>query len=201
MIQVRVTTEHNDPVVKVSGTPFPDIAGHLSYTFEGDVLPESFAPDTYLASTTSPIFVHHSDVPNQFHHLAQQQAVFNWARRNILDPEYLAYARHGHAVRADIFHAFVVMNVLAALKKENILGAHWGLVNANLVRWQDFTRRITISDWTNPLRLNYTTFITDPAGHFPTLRRDFRAVITGRRPITLDPSLLGAVKQIIPHGG
>ena len=171
MIQVRVTTDHNDPVVKVSGTPFPDIAGHLSYTFEGDVLPESFAPDTYLASTTGPIFVHHSDVPNPFQYLVKQQAVFNWAKKNIHDPAYLAYGLHGHQERAKIFHAFVVMNVMAAMHKENMLGDYWHKVEQNItVDWHEFVEHIRPSDWTKttPDGVNYTR-LGRAVGGFVTL--------------------------------
>ena len=198
MLQVLVTDEHNDPRVKVSDTPYIAGVGEKALTFEGDTIPESFAPNTYLVSSAEPVFHPHHETPNPHHYRVAQQQVFTWASKHIHDPKYLAYGLHGHQQKAKIFHVFAVVNVMAALRVSNILGDNWGRVQANLVSWDDFTRRIRITDWTNTLRFNYATFIETPVALFPRLGADFRASMDGSGAVVIDPSLLPQVAAIIP---
>ena len=158
MIQVLVTHEHNDPRVKVSDTPYIAGAGEKSLTFTGDTIPESFAPNCYLVSEcnaifariySDPVFAHHHITPNPHLYLAKQEQVFSWAKENIHNAEYLAYGLHGHQQKAKIFHAFAVMNVMAAMHKVNILGEHWYKVQGNIsIGWREFVNNISIAHWT-----------------------------------------------------
>ena len=146
-------------------------AGLEAHTWaELDKIPPTYVPHCYW--TTAPgIFVTDAETPNPFAYKLKQHAVFTWARRNLLDPEYLAYARHGHARTADIFHAFVVMNVMAAMHSVNILGDHWSKVEGNVaVGWREFVANINPSAWTSrePEGVNYNR-LSEAVGGFVTL--------------------------------
>ena len=166
-----------------------------------DKIPATYVPHCYWTDAPG-IFVTDTQAQNPFAYKAQQHEVFAWARKNIHDPAYLAYGLRGNAERADIFHVFTVVNVLAALTKENITGDNWGIVQRNMVSWQDFTNRIRVSDWTNRLRFNYVDFLESPMAVFPKLRSgsDFRGVMDGSGILRLDIGLLSQTREIIPNG-
>ena len=123
-------------------------AGLEAHTWtELDKLPAALVPHCYW--TTAPgIFVTDAETPNPFAYKLKQHAVFAWAKKNIHDSKYLAYGLHGHQQKAKILHAFVVMNVMAAMHPVNILGDHWSKVQGNIkVGWQEFVDKITVADW------------------------------------------------------
>ena len=198
MIHVITTDEHNEPRVKIGGTTPTAGEGEVVHSFMGDTMPVSFAPNTYLIDSTAPVFQPHHLTPNPNHYRAEQQAVFAWARKNIHDPAYLAYGLRGSTERASIFHVFAVINVMAALKKENITGDNWGMVKSNLVGWKDFVSNILVSDWTNSQQLSYITFIATPTTLFPDLQPDFRMRSDVSGDIIIDPTLIAQVGDTIP---
>ena len=166
-----------------------------------DEIPASFVPHCYWDINELGIFTTDAKKSNRYAYKQEQHEVIDWAKKNIYDPAFQTYARHGHAVRADIFHAFVVMNVMAALHVPNILGGHWDKVKANLVPWQDFTRRIQPNEWVQNSAFNYATFIETPVNQFVPLRSSFRmggVIIRGTRQITVNPVLIDQAGAIVP---
>ena len=187
---VRQARIHNDAFGGEHSYSYPNITEH----------PPEHSDNVWFNPETGAM-AHPADTPNPYAYKVEQHRVIAWAHRHIHDQRFQAYARHGHQVRADIFHVFAVMNVMAALHAPNILGAHWGMVTSNMVSWQDFTRRIRIDDWTQSGVFNYATFIATPVNRFVPLRPSFSigGVITrGTRQITIDPQLLSLVGDILP---
>ena len=202
-LQILADDEHY--VVKARmGEPYAAheiLPGLEAHTFNNvNSMPKTFVPHCYW-DRHADVFLTDAQTPNPYHYKQEQRKVLEWAHRSIHDPTFQVYARHGHQVRADIFHVFAVMNVMAALHVPNILGAHWDRVTSNLVSWQDFTRRIRIDDWTQAGVFNYATFIATPVNRFVPLRSSFRiggVIINGTRQITIDPRLLSRVGDILP---
>ena len=184
---VRQARIHNDAFGGEHSYSYPNITEH----------PPEHSDNVWFNPETGAM-THPSDTPNPYEHKREQQKVFAWARKNIHDPAYLAYGLRGSTEKASIFHVFAVINVMAALKKENITGDNWGMVQSNLVGWKEFVSNIQVSDWANSQRLNYATFIATPVALFPNLRDNFRMSSDGSGDIIIDPALISQVGDILP---
>ena len=183
---------------RIHSDTFTAAAGERSHSFPNITEHPPEHSDNVWFNPETGAMAHPADTPNPYEYKREQQKVFTWAMKNIHDPAYLAYGLRGSTERASIFHVFAVINVMAALKKENITGDNWGKVKSNLVGWKEFVSNIRISDWTNSLRLNYATFIATPVALFPNLQPNFRMRNEGGGAIVIDPTLISQVGDYIP---
>ena len=147
-----ITDEENNVDRARIGSAFPQSylhAGLTAHIAHGvDKMPSAFVPHCYWVPGYPDFFKHPAQTPNPFAFKEKQRKVFEWARRNIHDPAYLAAGLHGHREKAKIFHAFAVMNVMAAMHPVNIKGLHWNKVQGNIkVGWREFIDKIDITQW------------------------------------------------------
>ena len=142
-----------------------------------DYIPSTYAPRCY-ASDDYAVFRQDVQSPNPYAYKKNQHVVFAWAKRNIHDSAYHTYGLHGHQLKAKIFHAFVAMNVMAAMHPINILGDHWRKVVSNLHTWRKFVDGIIPAQWevSAPDGVNYRRLAL-ALGGFVTLDEDWRPVM------------------------
>ena len=179
-LQILADDEHY--VVKVRmGEPYAEheiLDGLEAHTFTNvDSIPKTYVPHCYWDRHID-IFLTDAQTPNPHAYKLKQQRVFEWAKRNISAADYHAYGLHGHRERAKIFHAFVAMNVMAAMHRENIQGDHWYKVQNNLVGWKEFVEGIRPAEWTQttPGGVSYQRLAT-AIGGFVTLTSGFAPIM------------------------